>query len=216
MTENNVHGGLFVPPGMDDVGERAEDKIHQRWGYAQEVTNYLENELGIPPNTEPSFPCPTLAAEDLTTPDSTSYTTRYAEFMAWYTFLTEVLAGHESRLLEVNYEMEDIASHLRESLRKNSNKKSRDGDTKPPGAAEMEDRIQTNPRYVVLKQQKLRLLELTKRLGAKTESLYRQIQLLSRQVEIRRQNFEGNNRGSSVQGRGGVPYGMRSPRPSGT
>ena len=211
MTENTPHGGLYIPPGMDSVGERDETAIHQRWEYAGEITNYLENDLGIPPTTEPSFPCPTLSADDLTTPDSTAYTTRYAEFMAWYTFLTEILASHESSLLEVNYEMDDIASHLRESLRKNSNKTTKGGETKPPGAAEMEDRIQTNPRYVILKQKKLRLTELTKRLGAKSESLYRQIQLLSRQVEIRRQNFDGGNRGGNVQGRGGVPYGMRTP-----
>jgi hypothetical protein len=207
-----AHGGLYVPPDMDSVGEQAEKDIHRRWEYSQEVSEYLENELGVTPPVEPNFACPTLSSDDLTNPDSTAYTTRYAEFMAWYTYLTEVLSRHESKLLEFEYEMEDIASTVRESLRKNSTRKTKDGETKAPSAGEMEDRIQTNLRFIELKQRKLRTTEIVKRLSAKTEGLYRQIQLLSRQVEIRRQNFDGGNRSSNVQGRGGLPYGMRTPR----
>jgi hypothetical protein len=211
MNDSTIHGGLYVPPGMDSVGEQAEENIHKRWEYSEEVSDYLENELGISPPSEPQFACPTLSSEDLTNPDSTAYSTRYAEFMAWYTYLTEVLSRHESKLLEYEYEMEDIASNIRESLRKNSTRKTKDGETKAPSAGEMEDRIQVNPRFIELKQRKLRSTEIIKRLSAKTEGLYRQIQLLSRQVEIRRQNFDGNNRGGTVQGRGGLPYGMRTP-----
>jgi len=209
-----AHGGLYVPPGMDSVGARDEENIHRRWEYSQEVSEYLENELGITPPVEPNFACPTLSSDDLTNPDSSAYTTRYSEFMAWYTYLTEVLARHESKLLEHDYEMNDISSNIRESLRKNSTRKTRGGEDKAPSAPEMEDKIQTNPRFIELKQRKLRTTEIVKRLSAKTEGLYRQIQLLSRQVEIRRQNFDGSNRGGGVQGRG-LPYGMRTPsRPS--
>lgn len=212
MNAPETHGGLRLPAGMDDVGVTAEANIHKRWAYKDEVVEYVENELGIPPPKEPNYACPTLTASDLTNPDSKSYTERYSEFMAWYAYLSEILARHVAVSLEHRAEMDDISATLRESYRKNSSKKTRTGETKAPPAAEMEDKIQVHPRYVELKQASLRTSEIIEILGRKVENLKQSLALLSRQVEIRRQNFDGGNRGSNIQGRGGIPNsGMRNP-----
>lgn len=212
MNSPEAHGGLRLPSGMDDVGATAEANIHKRWDYSTEVKAYLEDELGIPPPREPSFACPTLLAEDLTNPDSKTYTERYSEFLAWYNFLSETLARHVAVSLEHKAEMEDLSATLRESFRKNSKKTTRSGEAKAPPAAEMEDRIHTHPRYVELRQKNLKTSEVIEMLGRKVESLKSSLALLSRQVEIRRQNFDSGNRGSNIQGRGGMPNpGVRSP-----
>lgn len=212
MNSPEPHGGLRLPAGMDDVGATAEANIHKRWEFFDESKEYMENELGIPPPREPNFACPTLTAEDLTEPDAKRYTERYNEFLAWYNYLSEILARHESVALEHKAEMDDLSATLRESYRKNSKKVTRSGEAKPPPIAEMEDRIQVHPRYVELKQKNLKTSEIIGMLGRKVETLKSSLALLSRQVEIRRQNFEGNNRGSNIQGRGGLPGpGVRTP-----
>ena len=213
---NSPHGGLRVPSGMDDVGETEGGIIHQRWDHFDGVIKYIEDDLGIPPPKEPNFPCPTLTAEDLTEPDGKRYTERYNEFLAWYNYLSEVLARHSAKKLEHKAEMDDIEARLRESFRKNTSKTTRSGDKKPPSSAEMEDKIQTHPRYVELKQANLETSETIEILDGKVESLKQSLALLSRQVEIRRQNFDSGNRGSSIQGNRGLPAaGMRTPSSGG-
>lgn len=216
MSNADLHGGLRLPPGMDDVGETAEANIHKRWGYINDVIDYMENELGVAPPKEPGFPCPTLTSEDLTNPDSKTYTIRYCQFNSWWEYLSEVLARHEAKELEFKAEMSDLEATLRESFRKHSAKTTRAGERKAPPALEMDDKIETNPRYVELKQLSLKVAEIIKILGSKVKSLERSLALLSRQVEIRRQNFDNSNRVSNVQGRGGIPApGMRTPSSGG-
>jgi hypothetical protein len=198
-----AHGGLRIPSGMADVGLTAEAAIHKRWEYYKDVIMYTENELGIAPPKEPDFPCPVLTAEDLTNPDSKTYTERFSEFNAWYVYLSEVLARHEAKQLEFVAEMKDIEASLRESFRRTSQKKTRTGESKAPPAAEMEDKILTHARHVELRQLDLRKMETIKIVSSKVKSLERSLALLSRQVEIRRQSFDGNNRSSSIQGRSG-------------
>jgi coenzyme F420-reducing hydrogenase alpha subunit len=197
---------------MANVGITDEGRIHKRWEYYNETIMYTSNELGIPPPKEPDFPCPLLTADDLNNPDSKTYTERFNEFNAWYVYLSEVLARHEAKALEFVAEMTDIEATLRESYRKNSQKKTRAGEAKAPGAAEMEDRILTHARHVELRQLQLQKAEIIKIVGSKVKSIERSLALLSRQVEIRRQSYDGTNRGTSIQGRSGMP--VRSPQNS--
>lgn len=206
------HGGLVVPSGLDDIGEQEGGVIHQRWSFFKESLAYAQNEIGIPPPIEPEYACPTLTAEDLTNPDSNEYSTKFLRFQGWYNYVTEKLSMHKAVQLELIAEMDDLESRLRESYRKNSSKTSRSGEKKPPGAADMADRINGHPRYVELKQRRLQTAQIITILSAKEETLGTALKLLSRQVEIRRQNFDGNNRSGNISGRGGVPNaGMRTP-----
>ena len=100
-----------------------------------------------------------------------------------------------------------IETRIRTNMRKNSLKKTRSGESKAPPAQEMEDAINADTRYLELKQKLLLQKQILKRLNARVETLDREIRLTSRQVEIRRQEFD--NTGRSPTARGLPPPGMR-------
>lgn len=204
------HGGLRLPQ-VSGIGAAKEGEIHKRWAYSEEITSYMTETLGITPISEPQYLCPTLDPDKLNTPDSKEYTNQYRKFMAWHEYLTERLSEHKALMLELNAEMNDIEVTIRTSLRKNSKRLTKAGEAKPPSSIEMEDEIHQNPRYVELKQLHLYESEVLERLGTKVDGLWRNLQLISRQVEIRRQGFDGNNRSTNIAGRGGIPAVGRTP-----
>lgn len=213
---SEAHGGLKLPP-LAGVGASEESNIHRRWDMADDVTKYLEMELGMAPPREPDYACPELRVEDLTNPDSKAYTEFYAKLTAWYGYLSEKKAEHDAVVIEIVAEMEDIETTVRDIMRKNNSRKTRSGETKNPTGKEMEDAVNRHPRYLELKQEHVRRQEILARLNARIDRLDRELRLTSRQVEIKRLDFETTNRGSRIGGQGGMPApGFRHPsRPMG-
>lgn len=205
------HGGLRVPGVISDVGESEAKEIHERWTMYPAVQQYLETQLAMALPAEPEFACPPLKVEDLTTPDGKAYTETYMQRVAWFGFFSERKAEHDAIVLEVEAEMGIIETRLRTNMRKNSLKKTRSGETKAPPVQEMEDVINSDTRYLELKQKLIFHKQILKRLNARVETLDREIKLTSRQVEIRRQEFDGGGRTPRAQG-GPPPPGMRWPR----
>jgi hypothetical protein len=208
---NDQHGGLRIG-AVAGVGASEETKIHNRWTCTDEVTNYLTMELGMALAKEPNYACPELTVEDLTTPDSQAYTEIYAKRTAWFGFLSERKAEHDAVVIEIEAEMEDIETNIRDSIRKNNKRTNRSGETKNVPASEMEDAINLSPRYVELKQKLVFHREVLVRLNARVEKLDRELRLTSRQVEIRRLDFDTSQRQANLGGRsGGPPRGMGYP-----
>lgn len=203
-------GGLKLPP-VTGIGASDEKSIRTRWMKADEVEKYLSMSLGMTPPKEPDYACPELNVADLTTPDSAAYTEVYAKRTAWFGFLSERKAEHDAMVIEIKAEMEDIETNTRDSMRRNNQRKTRTGEAKNPSGQEMEDAVNLDPRYVELKQKLIFHMEVLVRLNARVERLDRELRLTSRQVEIRRLDYETSNRASSIAGRGGVPTGMRHP-----
>lgn len=202
---NSTHGGLQLP-SVPGIGASEEEEIHQRWSQADNVQTYLEMQLGMVPTKEPEFVCPELDVTDLTTPDSEAYTRVYAQRTAWFGFLAERKAEHDAIVLEVEAEMEDIATRVRTAMRKNSTRKTRSGEAKQPPLAEMEDAINSNVRYVELKQKLTYHKQVLTRLNARIERLDRELRLTSRQVELRKIDYDTTNRGSNLSHRPGMRY----------
>lgn len=205
------HGGLRLPSVTTGVGVTTEEEIHQRWQKYDTVLEYISTVLGIQPPQEPDYALPELRVEDLTTPDSTTYTETYTKINAWFGYLSEVKARHDAKVLEIEVEMEDLEATTRERMRQLNTRKTAKGEPKPPSAQEMSDTIAMDSRYRELKQQKLFQQQVLKLLNARVEKVDRELRLISRQVEIRKQDFEQNNRQGSMgsSGRSGYrrPYG---------
>lgn len=209
----DAHGGLRLDATVAGVGESEEEAIHNRWAVHPEVEDYLTNVLGLAPAKEPEYPCPELTVEQLTTPDSKVYTEVYAKVVGWLNFLREKKAEHEAYLLELEREMKDIETSTRETMRERSTSTTRGGTPKPPNAQLMTDTINRNPRYMELSRLELKHSAILKRLVARAESLENNRALLSRQIEIRKQDFESQGRGGpSVRS---PPPGMRRPSSGG-
>lgn len=206
---NEPHGGLRLQSAVEGVGESEAAAIHREWSSYPLVQQYLEEQLALVVPSEPEFACPPLRAEDLTTTDNKAYTETYAQRVAWFGFYSERKAEHDAIVLELEAEMSVIETRIRNQLRRTSKKVTASGDTKAPPAQAMEDAINSDGRYLELKQKLVFHKQILKRLNARVETLDREIRLTSRQVEIRRQDFD-NNRGGNGSVRGVGP-GMRPP-----
>lgn len=207
---NETHGGLRVSEQIADVGESEAEEIHEQWTMYPLVKRYLEEQLAMAMPAEPEFACPPLKVEDLTTPDGKQYTETYTQRVAWFGFFSERKAEHDAIVLELEAEMSIIETRIRTNMRKGSLKKTRSGETKAPPAQEMEDAINRDTRYLELRQKLVFHKQILKRLNARVETLDREIRLTSRQVEIRRQEFDNSGRSPGVR-QGPPPPGMRWP-----
>lgn len=196
---NEPHGGLRIQGPITGVGDSEAAQIHEEWTTYPQVRDYLETHLALTVPVEPNFACPPLRVEDLTTPDNKVYTETYAQRVAWFGFYSERKAEHDAIVLELEAEMGIIETRIRTGMRKNSKKVTRTGESKAPPAQEMEDTINLDTRYLELKQKLLVQKQVLKRLNARVETLDREIRLTSRQVEIRRQDFDNTGRSPTVR-----------------
>lgn len=215
---NNTRGGLSLGEDIiTDMGEAEAARIRNEWDMGQEVDAYVTNVLGIPPPREPQYACPELKVEDLTTEDNQLYTRVFAQRTSWYGFLSEKKAQHDAKVIGLKAEMERIETNIRQTLRKNSTRKTAGGETKAPPGKEMEDQINEDMRYTECKRQLVFHLQILERLNARVQRLDRELRLTSRQVEIRRQELDSNGRSPNVRSGmgnrgGGGAYVPRTPR----
>jgi hypothetical protein len=198
MASRKGKGGLRAPR-VSGVGEKEGQDIHNRWQTYQEVKKYIENDLGFAPAAEPEFPCPQLTTDKLTTPDSKSYTETYAELLAWWQYASEKLAHVKAELLEVEDEMDDITVITRKRIRKEDKNKKKD---QRLSLADISDTIESDIRFIELKQRKQTLAQFKEILGTRTVSIERSLKVISRQVEIRKLDFDQSQVASGMPGRG--------------
>lgn len=184
------HGGLNIGGVVTGVSESEATEIEREWESFPSVMKYLEEVLALMPASEPQFACPPLRVEDLTTPDSKVYTETYAQRVAWFGFYSEHKAKHDAIVLELEAKMGVIETRIRRSMRQHNQRKTRSGDSKPPPENEMQEAIDSDPHYLELKKKLVTNKQVLKLLNARCENLDREIKLTSRQVEIRRQDFD--------------------------
>lgn len=215
--ERQPHGGLRLPSRVPGIGASKEKEINERWRIYDRVLEYLSMEVGIVAPVEPRSAYPELGTEELTTADSHAYTDTFAKLSQWFGYLTEVKARHDAKLLGIKAEMDDIETTIRDRLRNTKSRETAKGKPKPPSALEMSDAIAKDTRYMELSVEKLFQEEVLLILNARIEKCERELRLISRQVEIRRLDFDLATRNSNIQGRGGLPAsppggGLRAPR----
>ncbi len=208
---STAHRGLSLNGPITGVGESVAQEIEQEWESFPDVMQYLEEKLALVPAREPEFALPPLKVEDLTTPDSKAYTEAYAQRVAWFGFFLEHKAKHDAIVLELEAKMSVIETRIRTDMRKNNKRVTKDGSAKEPSTAAMEDAVNGDPHYLDLKKKLVTHKQALKLLNARCENLDREIKLTSRQVEIRRQEFDNSTRSPSLRGQLPAP-GMRFPR----
>lgn len=190
-------GGLSLPTNVG-MGQTAEQQVHAQW----DTVGQVEAELamrGFMPMDTPNYPCPVITEEALTTSDSKSYTTTYAQQLSWFNYSSQTLSRIVADLLGVQNEMTLIEARMRKGFRLNGAKMT---------AQQMADEILLDPRYLELKHREQLLSQHKIELSAYTEGIERGLKVISRQVEIRKQEIEQNRvnipgRGYGVRGTGG-------------
>lgn len=205
------HSGLRLDNTVIGLGEQQEREISERWKF-EAITDYVYKTLGLPMPTEPVNPYPDLTIDDLTTTDGKRYTTKFLHQIEWAGWTGRKTGEVEAKLILVKAEMEEIARGIRINMRKHCTRKNAKGQPKPPTAQEMEDEIGSDLRHKELFREHAFLTALLKMLNSEEKAQEAKTGLISRQVEIRRQEFDNTNRGGSIQGKRGIPNSDREPR----
>jgi len=204
------HTGLQLQSDVVGLGESAEEAIRQRWDFSV-VMDYIYRGVGCPTPEEPDSPFPTLSAKDLTTTDGKKYSETFLRHIEWADFLEQRKAVLEAEKILVTAEMKEIARGIRINMRKMCKRTNARGAPKPPSSLEMEDEIGEDPRYKELAHKEAFLTSVLTVLEGVVKGRTAYNSLISRQVEIRRQDFENQNRAGNIQGRRGIPN-EREPR----
>jgi len=192
-------GGLRVPRNIG-VAESEQKAVHNHWDTIGKVEGTLAME-GFVAMECPSFQCPMVTEEVLTTADSKAYTEAYAQQLAWFNYASQTLARATAHLLQVTNEMEMIEARMRRQFREGI----RNGGGKMT-EKEMADEIMLDDRYSELLHFKQVTTQRKIELQAFTEGVERGLKVISRQVEIRKMEMEQSR--VNIPGRG---YGVRSP-----
>lgn len=204
-----MSGGLRLPSTIAGVGESKQKDIHGKWSTYEDAKNALETEYGMVPPQEPDWAPPVLSLKDLTESTGKDYTEKYLQLTSWFGYLAEVKSRVSAQILELDNEMKQVEATMRENMRNNSTKTTRSGETKSPPAQEMEDKIRLDPRYMELGVKKQALEQMASMLTSRINKHEYEIKLMSRQVEIKRTEFDQSNREGSISGNKGVP--LRTP-----
>jgi predicted RNA-binding protein with RPS1 domain len=204
-----MSGGLRLPVTIAGVGEKAQEEIHSKWSTYEYAKEFLERQYGMVPPQEPNWAPPVLTLKDLTESAGKDYTDKYMQLTGWYGYLSEVKSRVSAQVLELDNEMKQIEASMRENMRSHSTKKTKSGESKAPPLAEMEDKIRLDPRYIELGIKKQGFEQMEAMLTSRINKHEYEIKLMSRQVEIKRAEFDHNTRESSISGNRGAP--LRTP-----
>lgn len=182
--------GLQLPP----VPPTEQQSIQQQW----DTIGFVQGELamkGFVPMDTPQFECPQVTEEVLTTADNNKYTEVYAQQLAWFNYSSQVLSQVTAHLLQHENEMDMISSRMRVAFRQEIKAGARDKMSKD----EMEDEVNLNVRFAELKLDAQVLKQKKVQLQAFVDGIERSLRVISRQVEIKKIEAEGNR--TNIPGR---------------
>ena len=190
----NMGGGLRLPDALGP-GEQQEHGVQNVWDTFDEVELEMTR-MGFPPIPMPNFGCPELTADLLTTPNASQYTTAYQQMEGWHNYAINTLARMKALQLQIANEMSKIERLVKDGAKPTPPAKKLTVD-------QLKDMVENHPRYEELKIEDQEWEQKKIILQSHCTRLEKDLKLLSRQVEIRRQDWEGGGGGKGVpSGRG--------------
>lgn len=199
---SNQGGGLQIPQGLG-VPKTKLTELRDMFTTNEEVEQYLR-QLGVHDQAQPNFELPVVTVEALTTTNSNEYSALFARQLAWYNYLTPLLANVTVRLLQAKNILDVVEAEIKEGINnenKHLPKKER------MGVSEVNTKVTIHPSYQEALLEVQKMTQYKARISAMAEVAERNMAVISRQVEIRRQEIEGNQR------EGSMTYNSRHLRP---
>jgi len=190
----NEQAGGFTAPDIVGPSAEQEKDIHDEWDTFDQIELKM-TQMGFDVIDKPQVSCPEITTELLTTANGHAYTEAYAAVQAWYNYAYHTMSRLDAMLIQVENERGDIDQSLRDDAQ-NTKVTGSSGRLRAMKPEEIKGMIAGNPRYrelimekQLLDQQKLLLDGHLKRFG-------RGLKLLSRQIELRKEDrgyTHGNN-----------------------
>lgn len=205
----NHEGGLRLPAAVGP-GDLDAQLMTQSWNTFDDVELELTL-MGFPPLEQPKHARPQLTLEILATPNSREYTDLYLKVEAWHNFAFNTMARIKAILIGYENEQNEIARGIRKEF---AAPDPSGGKKAKVNKSSIEDTIAEHPRFreLTFEMQKWEQKKII--LQSHVDSLDRDLKMVSRQVEIRRQDIDNGRRGSNMPSHGGrrpglgMPYGQ--------
>jgi len=186
--------GLRLPPTLG-VGQAQKTSIIEAWSTYKDVETDVTSRIADA--KLPTREYEEVSADTLSNPDSREYTENYAFYLGWFSYANEELAKVEARVLQYENIVEQVTAETRVQLRERA---------KVLGTKytveEMKDLLALTPEY----KEALRELQVSQQerllLKAKVERMDRSLRVISRQVELRKLDWETSQTGHNLQNRG--------------
>ncbi len=177
-----------IPP---TISQQENEQVQREWDTYDDAVQRLE-QMGV---TEANAPSPIKKGE-LADISGTEYSERYVEYLGWATFVNQRLTESNAILLQLENEIDDVAARIRTNLDK------RLKNTKEKMTVEQKkDHLQLHPMYRPLRIELQVQEQVCMLLRDRSNSAKEHLKVISRQVEIRKTEFDGQVRESNM-GRG--------------
>ena len=168
------------------VGEEAETELHV---------------LGFTSVPKPDFTCPVLDPKSLTTADLSAYAEMHARFARWHNYAEYTYARIQSILVGIKRQIDQLQSQLKVYY----------ADYKNPNTGRpysLEDRkslADNNPRYIELLLEQTKYEQMKAQMEAQVNGLSKAAGLISRHIELRKLDLEGDRMNNNMPSRGMYP-----------
>lgn len=183
--------------GPVGIGAAQQQAIHNEWDTFDKNEAFLAR-MGFPPLAQPEVSCPQVTDEILTTADDKLYTETYAALVSWRNYCQNLYSRIEAKAMDVVDELKVLAIDLKRGAKLAA---SSTGDKKPT-KDELDEMLWLDPRYKELKRLEHDFAQQLRLLRPQVDSLNKGVDLMSRQVEIRRQELtKARERSANYPGR---------------
>ena len=189
-------GGLTLPVSIG-ISEKEESAAAHRWDTLEGVIETM-NSWGFKEAETPKVEMPIISADMLLTPDTKEYATMFSSVLYWYNFSNKIKARVLAEMLQLENEMSDIGAETRKRLRRENEQRKKEDKL---GTQAIEDEIETNLRHRELKIRAQGLKQMKYELDAQCEELERSLRLVSRNIEMRKEEMGQGRVGENMPGR---------------
>jgi hypothetical protein len=151
--------------------------------------------MGFPPEEKPNFSCPQIVPGTLERLTGDQLTNLYSQIVAWHGYASNVLMRMKGKEAQIDNSMKVIKAQNRRNMR--AIKQGVGG--KAASKESMDDDLLLNPQFQELMKEGQKLEQQRLQIQAHVDSLDTRRSLISRFVEIKRQELEGGIGHGSVR-----------------
>lgn len=186
-------GGLQIPQGLG-AGKSKLDMLMEKFSTIPAIEQELTR-LGIHDMPQPQVALPAVTAEVLMTPDSRAYTTLYAEQLGWFNYLAPILSRIEVNLLQAENIFTLIEAEIKDAIYEQNKMLEK---KEKMSESEVKNKVLIHPYYQDCLLEVQRYKQFKDRIDTQAKIASRNMTVISRQVEIRRQEIEGGQRENNM------------------
>jgi hypothetical protein len=154
--------------------------------------------MGFQRLPKPEFTCPVLDPKQLTTADLSAYAELHARFQRWHNYAENTLSHVESMLVGVKRQIDQLQAQLKIMYASYKNPST----GKVYSIDDRKTLAENNPRYVELLMDQTRLQQMKIQMEAHVNGLSKSAALISRHIELRKLDLEGDRVGHNMPSRG--------------